>query len=467
MKSWTPLCAVFLTLIAVQSAPRNTALPTMSPKVRAIYDHIVKSVPNPLQTSGVPHSSMAVSGSIVSDVIAYGDTPAHCLNMFHPNFVDTKEELLISTMTFDKKFGGPCASNALYELNRRNQGKNKKIRVYFLISTLSEMSSPRLLDVVRAVSDSIPTKFGMPDPSKLPNLDFRVKTYHYWPIGVLHHKLFIRDGNTFVAGSKNWESLPGMELTIKLQGTVAATARQDFIQMWGESIRDVSTLAKKPAPEEVPILYLPRTANPFPTHPEDNAQDQGWIKAMDVATKSVFIMSPNFIAQTIVDKVLEAVKRGVKVTVITAFSFHDVASYLNTKSAGNNKSTIRKMYTELLKDKAATDNLEMCYFMGKRVQPPKPVATEFAHIKFMAVDDEFIIFGSGNQDTQSWYNSSEVNILVDSPKDTKHIVNKLKQKQNSLQYCYRDWNGEKLATDPTWMEEPSVDEDIWDTLGPI
>lgn len=35
--------------------------------------------------------------------------------------------------------------------------------------------------------------------------------------------------------------------------------------------------------------------------------------------------------------------------------------------------------------------------------------------KFMAIDDEVAIFGSGNMDTQSWHHSQEVNIVVASP----------------------------------------------------
>jgi phosphatidylserine/phosphatidylglycerophosphate/cardiolipin synthase-like enzyme len=33
----------------------------------------------------------------------------------------------------------------------------------------------------------------------------------------------------------------------------------------------------------------------------------------------------------------------------------------------------------------------------------------------MSVDDQIAILGSGNQDTQSWYHSQEVNVMVDSP----------------------------------------------------
>lgn len=36
-------------------------------------------------------------------------------------------------------------------------------------------------------------------------------------------------------------------------------------------------------------------------------------------------------------------------------------------------------------------------------------------VKFCAIDDQVVIAGNGNQDTQSWYHSQECNVMVDSP----------------------------------------------------
>jgi len=37
------------------------------------------------------------------------------------------------------------------------------------------------------------------------------------------------------------------------------------------------------------------------------------------------------------------------------------------------------------------------------------------HIKLMIVDEHIGIVGNGNQDTQSWYHSQEINVMLDSP----------------------------------------------------
>lgn len=93
------------------------------------------------------------------------------------------------------------------------------------------------------------------------------------------------------------------------------------------------------------------------------------------------------------------------------------------------------------KEPNAVRHLNVCYFIGKRVQPPKPSKEESSHVKFMSVDDEFYIFGSGNMDGQSWHHSREVNLLVDSPQMTMQMKELMLSNQQSLDHCFRDKEG--------------------------
>ena len=54
-----------------------------------------------------------------------------------------------------------------------------------------------------------------------------------------------------------------------------------------------------------------------------------------------------------------------------------------------------------------------------------------------------MIFGSGNQDPQSWYHSREDNLLVDDPTETIRVRQLLQAPQQSLQHCFHDKYGEK------------------------
>ena len=75
----------------------------------------------------------------------------------------------------------------------------------------------------------------------------------------------------------------------------------------------------------------------------------------------------------------------------------------------------------------------------------------------MSIDDEFYIFGSGNQDAQSWHHSREVNLLVDDPMKTIQIKRLMLSNQQSLEFCFRDKHG-RIKMDPV-IDIPSSDID--------
>lgn len=58
----------------------------------------------------------------------------------------------------------------------------------------------------------------------------------------------------------------------------------------------------------------------------------------------------------------------------------------------------------------------MYWYTGKdQVRPLNAVKKQRnCHIKFAAYDDEVLIIGNGNQDSQSWFHSQEVNVMIDS-----------------------------------------------------
>jgi hypothetical protein len=84
------------------------------------------------------------------------------------------------------------------------------------------------------------------------------------------------------------------------------------------------------------------------------------------------------------------------------------------------------------------------------------------HIKFAAYDDEVLIIGNGNQDSQSWFHSQEVNIMIDSKVSVAFYVrvdnhlhcqqiiaemmDTLLSNQNTLQYGL-------VSTDGVWRDK--------------
>lgn len=68
------------------------------------------------------------------------------------------------------------------------------------------------------------------------------------------------------------------------------------------------------------------------------------------------------------------------------------------------------------------------------------------HIKLLIADEKVGVVGSGNQDTQSWYQSQEVNVMVDSPAVCKAWIAGLRRNQNTGRYG-------KLQEDGVWRDE--------------
>src|SRR5512140_86887 len=56
------------------------------------------------------------------------------------------------------------------------------------------------------------------------------------------------------------------------------------------------------------------------------------------------------------------------------------------------------------------------------------------HIKLMIVDGRVGIQGNGNQDTQSWFHSQEVNVMIDSAEVCRAWIDGLRRNQNTHVY---------------------------------
>lgn len=67
------------------------------------------------------------------------------------------------------------------------------------------------------------------------------------------------------------------------------------------------------------------------------------------------------------------------------------------------------------------------------------------HIKFAAYDDQVLILGNGNQDSQSWFHSQEVNVMIDSKQLVAEMMDTLMSNQNTFKYGL-------VSTDGKWRD---------------
>ncbi|TDL14124.1 hypothetical protein BD410DRAFT_797330 [Rickenella mellea] len=202
--------------------------------------------------------------------------------------------------------------------------------------------------------------------------------------------------------------------------------------------RDFKPYILHPEHKPVPIVMVNRNPKGMPGHDdaEHVPQDVAWISALKYAQKSVFIQSPTFNASPVVPAVMDACRRGVIVTLYVSLGYNDIGEMIPFQG-GTNEYVANKMITTLIAEgEGKQDNLKFHWYTAK--DQVKPIGASekkrSSHVKFMSIDDQIAILGNGNQDTQSWFHSQEINIMIDSPDIVRAMVSGINANQNTSIY---------------------------------
>ncbi|OJD33510.1 iq calmodulin-binding motif protein [Diplodia corticola] len=201
------------------------------------------------------------------------------------------------------------------------------------------------------------------------------------------------------------------------------------------------------APEDTMTPYIPHSRHePFPIALVNRKpwgalnhssvytpQNEAWLSAIRNAQSNIFIQSPDINAEPLIPALLSAVRRQIQVTVYACLGYNDLGELLPFQG-GTNEMISHKMYQQLEPEQRKL--LHVHWYVGK--DQTMPLHNNFkqrsCHIKLMIVDNHIGIQGSGNQDTQSWYHSQEVNILLDSPEICADWAAGLRRNQNTHIY---------------------------------
>ncbi|KAH0831997.1 hypothetical protein J3R83DRAFT_12900 [Lanmaoa asiatica] len=226
--------------------------------------------------------------------------------------------------------------------------------------------------------------------------------------------------------------------------------------------------------EECPMALLNRARYGKLGNPDSailNAQDAAWLAGLKYAKKSVFIQSPTFNAVPVVEGVLNAVRRGIECTLYIDVGYNDGGEVLPGQG-GINEEVSKRMFAQLNKEEK--ERLRFYWYAGKDQTKPinasaqkrnchvrTPLILRYvtfpelvAKVKLMIIDDAVGIAGNGNQDTQSWFHSQEVNVMIDNPVVCKDWRDTIRRVQNTHLHelqkdgIYLDQDGNPL-TDST------------------
>ncbi len=93
-----------------------------------------------------------------------------------------------------------------------------------------------------------------------------------------------------------------------------------------------------------------------------------------------------------------------------------------------------KLYASL----SAAGRQHLHYFWYVAKDQTRPITQDkkrrSCHVKLMIVDERIGIMGNGNQDTQSWYHSQEINVMLESADVCAAWIDALRRNQNTHLY---------------------------------
>ncbi|KAI1280005.1 hypothetical protein F5Y07DRAFT_405617 [Xylaria sp. FL0933] len=202
-----------------------------------------------------------------------------------------------------------------------------------------------------------------------------------------------------------------------------------------------------PAHEPFPIALVNRAPYGQPNHKSvSNPQNAAWLSALRNARRNVFIQTPTLNAAPLIPAIVAACERGIDVYCYVCLGYNDAGEMLPMQG-GHNDKIANQLYTTL--SPVGRQRLHWYWYVAKDQTRPIPAAQKkrSCHIKLMIVDECVGIVGSGNQDTQSWFQSQEVNLLLDSPQVCRAWIDALRRNQNTGIY------GAVNRADGIWRDE--------------
>lgn len=212
--------------------------------------------------------------------------------------------------------------------------------------------------------------------------------------------------------------------------------------------------------EPFPIAMVNRPPFGPPTHSSVvQPQNAAWLSALRNARKNVFIQTPTLNAEPLVPAIYEACERGLDVILYVCLGYNDMGELL-PRQGGTNEMIAHQLYKALSEE--GRKHLHYFWYVAKDQTRPIPQSKKKrdCHIKLMIVDETIGIMGNGNQDTQSWYHSQEINVMLESPEVCHAWIDGLRRNENTHLYgglvkqegLWRDHEGKEadgaLGIDP-------------------
>lgn len=333
------------------------------------------------------------------------------------------------------------------EATARAEGRDTPVTVRIIIDAFNE-GSPfafpgkyRITNLMPAIASGIEAL--QLDPKFV---RWQLAAYTHNGLGNLHSKVLVVDGHTAVIGGANVEAVhggqdPWNDSAYQVEGDVAISLLAEFDNAWrishewtcGSRGGSQSSCTRDPAPVQHPIVKhaVPESAcepimvvtrkgdaNPFANR-IDNTQDQAFLAAFGNAKHHIRMMTPNLNDDHAKAAIVAAVRRGVTVELILSHGFNDAGENLPGQG-GTNVETVAKLLGETLADMPdRCDRLRVRWYAADNGDLITGNGPRASHAKYTSIDDEIVIVGGANMDTQAWNHSRETNLVIGSSDVTR------------------------------------------------
>ncbi|KLJ07001.1 hypothetical protein EMPG_17500 [Blastomyces silverae] len=347
----------------------------------------------------------------------------------------------------------------------------ENIKVYICLSSVSLLQKLRHTESTAGyVYD--PTewneKLKLPTPEEIPGLDLTVKSIFIRPFSVMHPKFVISwyEGAFRLKGRsivekfhKFWTEVWNPEAQLPHGAAVGgistfpATANVTLPPLKDPPAKSAGQLVKSfpntPANRELQTLFLPSSHHQNPAfrpgifrlpRSEPRTPLNAFTKFLFANAESeIYVITPNLTAKPVMHALVQALKRGVKVTIVTNMNLMvmEQLATSGTTTARCIKSLMnshrRVLCAWAMKETDTTDAAKP----GKLTVREWKVATSRrynlgggsafvkSHLKLTVVDERVVLLGSGNMDRASWYTSQEVGVALYSAEVAKELLHEV------------------------------------------
>lgn len=215
-----------------------------------------------------------------------------------------------------------------------------------------------------------------------------------------------------------------------------------------------------PTPPTAPVPMALANRKPFgpPNHTSVYVpQNECFLSLVRNCKSDLFIQTPDLNAAALLPALIDAVKRGIEITYYICLGYNDAGELLPGQG-GTNEMIAHHLFGKL-DTQEERDRLKIYFYVA--ADQDRPIHNKFkqrsCHIKLLIADNSVAVQGSGNQDTQSYYQSQEVNVMIDSPDVCRSWREGIERNQNTAKYgrsredgCWYDANGNMAEGSLGW-----------------